>query len=59
LSSVVFGYLVQHFGGYDAVLLSMVCVLGLGALLWFAIDATATLDFAPPGTARLAAGTVA
>ena len=56
---MVFGYLVQHFGGYDAVLLSMVCVLGLGALLWFAIDATATLDFAPPGTARLAAGTVA
>jgi len=59
LSSLVFGYLVQHFGGYDAVLLSMACALASGALLWFAIDATATLASAPPGAARLATGTVA
>jgi len=59
LSSVVFGYLVQHFGGYDAVLLSMVLVLGIGASLWLAIDATATLAFAPRVGAPLAADSVA
>jgi len=59
LSSVVFGYLIQHFGGYDAVLVSMIVVLGIGAALWVAIDATATLAIAPRGSGRLAADSVA
>jgi len=47
LSSLVFGYLVQSTGSYDAVLLSMAGALILGAALWLRIDATETL--APPG----------
>ncbi len=54
-SSFVFGYLVQHTGGYGAVLLSMTGVLGLGAALWLAIDATATLAVTPPRGVALAA----
>jgi ACS family glucarate transporter-like MFS transporter len=55
VSSLVFGYLVQHSGGYDGVLLSMALVLALGAVLWFAIDATASLASKPQDAARLAA----
>jgi nitrate/nitrite transporter NarK len=47
LSSLIFGYLVQRTGSYDAVLLSMVGVLILGAALWLRTDATETL--ASPG----------
>jgi MFS transporter, ACS family, glucarate transporter len=43
LSSLVFGYLVQRTGSYDAVLLSMTAALILGAALWLRIDATETL----------------
>jgi ACS family glucarate transporter-like MFS transporter len=43
VSSLVFGYLIQHFQGYDGVLLSMSVVLALGAVLWFLIDATERL----------------
>ena len=43
LSSLIFGYLVQSTGSYDAVLLSMVGALILGAALWLRIDATETL----------------
>jgi sugar phosphate permease len=39
VSSFVFGYLVQRFHGYDAVLTSMVVVLGSSAALWVCIDA--------------------
>lgn len=42
LSSAIFGYLVQRTGSYDAVLLSMVAALILGATLWLRIDATQT-----------------
>jgi ACS family glucarate transporter-like MFS transporter len=42
-SSFVFGYLVQHYGNYDAVLLSMAAVLTVAAGLWFFTDATQTL----------------
>jgi sugar phosphate permease len=59
LSSLVFGTLVQRFGSYDAVLLSMVFLLGIGAILWLAIDATATLALSPRGSERRAADTVA
>jgi MFS transporter, ACS family, glucarate transporter len=47
LSSLIFGYLVQTTGSYDAVLLSMAGVLILGAALWLRIDATERL--ASPG----------
>jgi len=47
LSSLIFGYLVQRTGSYDAVLLSMVGILVLGAALWLRTDATETL--ASPG----------
>jgi ACS family glucarate transporter-like MFS transporter len=43
LSSLIFGYLVQSTGGYDAVLLSMAGALFLGAALWLRTDATETL----------------
>jgi len=43
LSSLIFGYLVQRTGSYDAVLLSMVGALILGAALWLRTDATETL----------------
>jgi ACS family glucarate transporter-like MFS transporter len=43
LSSLIFGYLVQSTGSYDAVLLSMAGMLFLGAGLWFRTDATETL----------------
>lgn len=59
VSSLVFGYLVQHSGGYDGVLLSMALVLALGAVLWFAIDATASLASKPQDAARLAADSLA
>jgi ACS family glucarate transporter-like MFS transporter len=53
LSSLVFGYLVERTGSYDAVLLSMAAALILGAALWLRIDATETLAFPaarlPPG----------
>lgn len=43
LSSLIFGYLVQTTGSYDAVLLSMALALFLGAALWLRTDATQTL----------------
>jgi MFS family permease len=43
VSSFAFGYLIQHFHGYDAVLLSMSAVLAAGAALWLTIDATQVL----------------
>ena len=43
LSSLIFGYLVQSTGSYDAVLLSMSAALILGAAFWLRIDATETL----------------
>jgi len=53
LSSLVFGYLIERTGSYDAVLLSMAAALIFGAALWLKIDATETL--ASPA-ARLPAG---
>jgi MFS family permease len=43
LSSVVFGYLVAHFGNYTAPLVPMVGTLCLGAALWLTIDPTREL----------------
>jgi MFS transporter, ACS family, glucarate transporter len=42
-SSLIFGYLVQRYGNYDAVFLSMAAALIVGAGLWLRIDATETL----------------
>jgi MFS family permease len=47
VSSLIFGYLVQSTGSYDAVLLSMAGALILGGALWLRTDATETL--ASPG----------
>ena len=44
LSSFAFGYLIERFRGYEAVLLSMAAVLIAGAVLWFLVDATETLE---------------
>jgi sugar phosphate permease len=43
LSSLIFGYLVERTGSYDAVLLSMAAILLAGAALWFRTDATEAL----------------
>jgi len=43
-SSLIFGYLVESIGTYDAVLRSMAGILILGAGLWLRIDATETLS---------------
>jgi ACS family glucarate transporter-like MFS transporter len=48
VSSLIFGYLVQSTGSYDAVLLSMAGMLIFGAGLWLRTDATETLP--SPGT---------
>jgi ACS family glucarate transporter-like MFS transporter len=48
VSSLIFGYLVQSTGSYDAVLLSMAGTLIFGAGLWLRTDATETLP--SPGT---------
>ena len=43
VSSVVFGYLVDHYGNYNAPFIPMALLLFVGALLWFKIDATREL----------------
>jgi ACS family glucarate transporter-like MFS transporter len=47
ISSFVFGYLVERFHTYDAVLVSMTVTLAGGALLWLLIDATESLSTIP------------
>jgi len=42
-SSLIFGFIVQRSGSYDAVLASMAAVLLVGAALWFRIDPTESL----------------
>lgn len=42
-SAMIFGYLVTQTGSYDSVLVSIVIVLGVGALLWARVDATEVL----------------
>jgi MFS family permease len=44
LSSVAYGYIVEHFGSYDAPFVPMAALLGLGTLLWFTIDASTELS---------------
>jgi MFS transporter, ACS family, glucarate transporter len=40
VSSVAFGYLVGHYGSYNAPLIPMAAMLSLGALMWLGIDPT-------------------
>jgi predicted MFS family arabinose efflux permease len=40
LSSVAYGYIVEHFQSYDAPFVPMAGLLFLGALLWLKIDAS-------------------
>lgn len=40
VSSLVFGYLVQHFGSYSAPFVPMVALLAIGTYLWTQIDPT-------------------
>jgi ACS family glucarate transporter-like MFS transporter len=47
LSSVVFGFLIQRFQSYDAVLISMAAVLIVAAGLWLITDATDSLFLQP------------
>ena len=44
LSSVAYGYIVDRFHSYDAPFVPMAALLGLGALLWFKIDASRELS---------------
>jgi MFS family permease len=43
VSSVVFGYIVGHFGSYNAPLIPMALTLGVGTLLWLTVDPTREL----------------
>jgi MFS family permease len=43
VSAVAFGYLVNHFGSYDAPFIPMVALLLAGWLLWLKIDASQAL----------------
>jgi MFS transporter, ACS family, glucarate transporter len=44
VSSLIFGYLVEYWGNYDGVLISMAVALALGGALWFLIDASKPLQ---------------
>lgn len=43
VSSVAYGYIVDHFGSYDAPFVPMAVLLFLGALMWLKIDASEEL----------------
>jgi predicted MFS family arabinose efflux permease len=47
LGSVLYGYIVERFGNYDAPFVPMAALLFLGALLWLKIDASTDLDANP------------
>jgi ACS family glucarate transporter-like MFS transporter len=50
LSSVAYGYIVEHFASYDAPFVPMAGLLFLGALLWTKIDASRELTAEPSRT---------
>ena len=43
LGSVLYGYIVERFGSYDAPFIPMAAILFVGALLWLKIDASELL----------------
>ena len=50
VGSVLYGYIVDHFGSYDAPFIPMAIVLFVGALLWLKVDASEQLDAELPAT---------
>jgi MFS family permease len=44
VSSVLYGYIVERFGSYDAPFIPMAVVLFVGALLWLRVDASEPLN---------------
>jgi predicted MFS family arabinose efflux permease len=46
VGAVAYGYIVEHFGSYDAPFVPMAALLFLGALLWLRIDASQELHAA-------------
>jgi MFS transporter, ACS family, glucarate transporter len=48
ISSVAYGYIVDRFHSYDAPFVPMAALLGLGAVLWFRIDASSELSAQVP-----------
>ena len=55
VSSVVFGYIVVHYGSYNAPLVPMVMSLTVGMLLWLRIDPTQELAVGEPATSLASA----
>jgi hypothetical protein len=43
VGAVAYGYIVDHFGSYDAPFVPMAALLFLGATLWLKIDASQDL----------------
>jgi ACS family glucarate transporter-like MFS transporter len=43
VGSVAYGYIIEHFGNYDAPFVPMAAVLFVGAMLWLRIDASKEL----------------
>jgi MFS transporter, ACS family, glucarate transporter len=43
VGSIAYGYIVEHFGNYDAPFVPMAALLFLGAMLWLRIDASVAL----------------
>jgi MFS family permease len=55
VGTVAYGYLVQHFGNYDAPFVPMAGLLFLGAVLWLRVDASQVLTPRPAAAPVLAA----
>jgi sugar phosphate permease len=49
VGSVAYGYIVEHFGNYDAPFVPMAALLFLGAMLWLRVDASQALRAEPIG----------
>jgi MFS family permease len=50
VGSVLYGYIVERFGSYDAPFIPMATVLFVGALLWLKVDASEQLSAELPAT---------
>jgi predicted MFS family arabinose efflux permease len=50
VGAVAYGYIVEHFGNYDAPFVPMAALLFLGALLWLKVDASEELHVASNAT---------
>ena len=50
VGSVLYGYIVEHVGSYDAPFIPMAIVLFVGALIWLKVDASERLCAELPAT---------